>query len=231
MVLSAARRDGASGDAVAAWERYDVGSSTVVESASRPANGNWDVPIDLAAGQYAALAQVAMSADGDAVAVWTRVLEYENLVETAARPAGGQWGPPTGLPGAAAQSYSYSPQVAMDAGGDAVAVWTHNDSSSLSVQAAEYSIAGNTSSAPGTAGAPARPPAAGKLTPAPRVHLLYTPNRPHKPHPAGGPRWTFHFSDQTPKRASTADSTARGSGPVPHRWSTGTSPAAVTCSE
>lgn len=87
----------------------------------------------------------------------------------------------------------------MDAGGDAVAVWTHNDGSSLSVQAAEYGIAGNTSSAPGTVGTPARPPAAGKLTPAPWVHLLYTPNRPHKPHPAGGPRWTFHFSDQNPE--------------------------------
>jgi hypothetical protein len=256
----------AAGDAVLIWERY-VGSATVVESTSRSANGNWSAPTDLAAGQDAALAQVAMSAGGDAVAVWTRVLEYENVIETATRPAGGQWGPPAGFTAAAGQSYSYSPQVAMDAGGDAVAVWTHNDGSSLSVQAAGYDAAdpsidslsiptsgetgaplafsvstfdvwsaveptwsfgdgssasgesvshtyahpgkyevtltatdavGNTSSASGTvvvAGATAT----GKLTPAPRVYLLYTPNHLHKPHPAGGPRYTFHFSDQNPE--------------------------------
>jgi hypothetical protein len=258
----------AAGDAVLIWERY-VGSATVVESTSRPANGDWSTPTDLSAGQDAALAQLAMNASGDAVAVWTRVLEYENVIETAARPAGGQWGPPTEFSAAGGQSYSYSPQVAMDGGGDAVAVWPHYDGSSLTIQAAGYDAAdpsidslsiptsgetgtplslsvstfdvwsaveptwsfgdgssargksvshtyahpgeyevtvtatdavGNSSSATGTIAVTAKPAAVtGKLTPAPRVRLLYTPNHSHKPDPAGGPRYTFHFSDQNPE--------------------------------
>jgi hypothetical protein len=275
----------AAGDAVAIWERYREGSTTAVEAVSGSTSGNWSAPTDLAAGQNAALAQVAMTAGGDAVAVWTRVLDYENLIEAIARPAGGAWSQPTPVPPPAGQSFSFAPQVAMDAAGDAVAVWSHIGNSARSIQAAVYDVvgprldrlaiagsgevgaplsfsvstydvwsaveppgwsfgdgsavsgyavehtyaepgeygvtvtatdaAGNATVATGTvvvSGGDAPPPAPGvpapeassppaeplEPAPAPGVELLYTPNHPHRPDPVGGPRYTFHFSDQSP---------------------------------
>lgn len=49
---------------------------------------------------------------------------------------------------------------------------------------------------PAPSGGGQAPPATPIVTPsAPAaVRLIYTPNHAHKPNPAGGPRWTFHFS-------------------------------------
>jgi hypothetical protein len=56
------------------------------------------------------------------------------------------------------------------------------------------------SSVPSAGGRPAPEPAPAGAAPvilAPRIDLTYTPNNDHRPNPAGGPRWTFRFSDPT----------------------------------
>jgi hypothetical protein len=65
---------------------------------------------------------VALNGRGDAVAVWARQDPTHARVRAAYRPANGAWGAPidVGLPQAASTP---EPQVAIDAVGDAVAVW------------------------------------------------------------------------------------------------------------
>jgi hypothetical protein len=42
------------------------------------------------------------------------------------------------------------------------------------------------------------PGASPAAAPEPRIVLLHTPNTPHRPDTAGGPRWTFVFTDAAP---------------------------------
>ncbi len=67
----------------------------------------------------------AFDANGDAVAVWTEsprsiseVIAHVYPVRSAVRPASGRWQPPDTLSG-----YGGNPEVAVDARGDAIAVW------------------------------------------------------------------------------------------------------------
>lgn len=45
---------------------------------------------------------------------------------------------------------------------------------------------------------PAPPPPSPQPQPQPKTRILYSPNHPHAPNRAGGPRYTFHFKDETP---------------------------------
>lgn len=78
--------------------------------------------------------RIAINADGDAVAVWTRLEGRVRLVQASLRPEGGDWGPAQtiSLPGADA----YLPSVAIDSTGAAYAVWTRTTPTGLVVQAA-----------------------------------------------------------------------------------------------
>src|SRR5262249_40307259 len=90
------------------------------DAAAAPA---WLQRHDLSAhGEDAAAPRIALDAAGDAVAVWRRFDGADYVIQSAARPAGGSWSAPVDLsaPGEEAQS----PQLAVDAAGDAVAVWT-----------------------------------------------------------------------------------------------------------
>lgn len=101
----------------------------------------WLAPVDVSAqGQKAEDPQVAVDAAGDAVAVWQRSEGAEVIVQAASRPAGGTWGAPVELsvPGENAGL----PRVAMDAAGDAVAVWVRSDGSHRIVQAASRPAGG-----------------------------------------------------------------------------------------
>jgi hypothetical protein len=119
----------AQGDAVAAWERRGGLRGPAIEAAFRPARlGHWKAPALLSPGWLPLGAaegpQVAIGANGDAVAVWGREDEASNthIVEAVVGSARtGRWRAPTVLsaPGAAAEA----PQAAIDARGDAVAVW------------------------------------------------------------------------------------------------------------
>jgi hypothetical protein len=120
----------ARGKAMAVWERIS-GADVIVEAAWRPAHEDWGEPAKLSIGRGEAAPRVALDARGNAVAVWQLTTEpppqgsnepgtAHAFIQAAARPAGGGWSRPQRLsPG----NDSFSPEVAVDAKGNAVAVW------------------------------------------------------------------------------------------------------------
>ena len=105
----------AAGNAIAVWRRHD-GSKYIVQSATRPAGGAWQGPVDLsAAGETAKEPELAVDAAGDAVAIWTRFDGLDFIVQSAAKPAGGGWQGPLDL--SAAGQDAEEPQVAIDSCG------------------------------------------------------------------------------------------------------------------
>jgi len=122
----------AAGNAIAVWRRHD-GSKYIVQSATRPAGGGWQAPVDLsAAGETAKEPALAMNAAGDAVAVWTRFDGLDFVVQAAARPAGGGWQGPHDI--SAAGQDAEEPQVAIGPSADALALWSRYDGSRFVVQ-------------------------------------------------------------------------------------------------
>jgi PKD domain len=122
------------GDALAVWVRSN-GSVYIVQSAIRPAGGSWQAPADLSeAGQNAEAPQIAIDAQGHALAVWERSNGSVNIIQAAIRPAGGSWQAPVDLSEAGEEAYN--PQVAFDPQGDALAVWERFNGSNYIVQAA-----------------------------------------------------------------------------------------------
>lgn len=106
------------GDAVAIWPLEEK----FIEAATRPAGGSWQTPETLsktAAAQHSA--QVGIDAAGDATAVWEEDVGGETLTDAASRPARGKWHTPEAL--STAGENANEPRVAVDAHGDAVAVW------------------------------------------------------------------------------------------------------------
>ena len=107
------------GDAVAIWDSYDEEHEIeIVQSARMPAGGAWSTPVNLGPGNEP---QIATAATGDAVAIWSTFEGDQDIIRSAVKPAGGGWGMPTDLsaPGLA----SVAPMIAVNASGDAVAVW------------------------------------------------------------------------------------------------------------
>jgi hypothetical protein len=120
------------GNAVAIWS---IGFGSTIRTAARPAGGDWSAPEDLSV-ENGRTPQLAMNAAGDAVAVWSGFDGVDDEVTWAAvRPAGGDWSPPEEL-SVAGESDGFFPQVAIDAAGNAIAVWQRFDLSDDVVQAA-----------------------------------------------------------------------------------------------
>jgi hypothetical protein len=129
------------GNAVAVWRRWD-GSNFRVQAASKPAGGVWQAPgVNLSApGQSAGGMRVASDSQGDKIAVWERFDGATNIVQAAVRPAGGAWQVPANVSEAGRESNGA--QVALDAQGNAAAVWQQFDGSNNIVHAAGYDAAG-----------------------------------------------------------------------------------------
>jgi hypothetical protein len=112
----------AAGDATVVWRRSN-GSNDVVQAVLKPVGGRWGAPVTLSeAGQDAHTPEVSVDAAGDAIAVWARSNGSNNVVQAALEPVGEPWGKPTTLSEAGQEASK--PQVAVDAAGDATAVWT-----------------------------------------------------------------------------------------------------------
>ena len=129
----------AAGDATAVWLHFD-GANYIVQSAARPAGGSWSAPVDLSApGEDADAPQVAVDPGGDATAVWTRFNGAEtgsnSIVQAASRAPGGSWSAPVDL--SLVERNAEIPEVALDAAGDATAVWRRFDGANYIVQSAE----------------------------------------------------------------------------------------------
>jgi hypothetical protein len=129
----------AHGDAIALWAR-SRGMADVIQAASRPAGGAWSTSHTLsetdASGERQ---QLAVNADGSAVAVWLRSGGNERVLADT-EPAGGAWRIPVVLSEAGDDDY---PAVAIDPQGNAVAVWGERLSGApFAVQAAGFDDAG-----------------------------------------------------------------------------------------
>ncbi len=111
----------AAGDATAVW-MIQEGGSLVARTAYKPAGGSWQAPEALTAkGEEGGDPQIALDAHGDALAVWTKAVGYDNVVRGAYRPAGGSWQAPADI-SAESEDAQY-PQVALDGSGDALVAW------------------------------------------------------------------------------------------------------------
>ncbi len=114
------------GDAVAVWRQYDGIADSIY--ANRLTSGVWGTAEQLETGTGTADdPQVAFAPNGDAVAVWR---QYDGIADSiyANRLTSGTWGTAELLEADDARNAD-APQVAVDANGDAVAVWRHSDGS------------------------------------------------------------------------------------------------------
>ncbi len=101
----------------------------------------WTAPQNVSvAGQSAALTQVAVDADGDAVFAWVRLDGPNQRIQTRARSATGALGPLRTI-SPAGQNAS-TPRVAVDADGDAVFAWQRSDGTNSRIQTRALSAAG-----------------------------------------------------------------------------------------
>jgi hypothetical protein len=116
------------GDATVVWRRFD-GSNYVVQAAVKPAGETWGATSTVSeVGREASQPQVAVDAAGGATVVWTRYdgLSYGGYsnydVQAAVKPAGAAWEEPVAV-SEESQEEGLEPQVAMDAAGNATAIW------------------------------------------------------------------------------------------------------------
>jgi hypothetical protein len=123
----------ARGNAVAVWE-----DDQAAVAALRPAGGSWQpAQVISAPGMRVGTIVVAVSPGGDAIAVWVRLAFTDSgrldVVQASVRPAGGRFGAARDIsqPGV----LGGSPQVGMDARGNAVAIW---EGAGAVVEAATY---------------------------------------------------------------------------------------------
>ncbi|WP_457631877.1 hypothetical protein [Oceanithermus desulfurans] len=133
------------GEAVAVWEQLD-GATNRVYKAERQA-GSWTMPVDLA--DHLSLAgtspayypQVALNDAGDAVVVWMQQDGAGNDQIYKAERRGGSWTTPVDLADhlSFAGGDAASLQVALNDAGDAVVVWSQQDSAgNYQIYKAEY---------------------------------------------------------------------------------------------
>ncbi|MGA8352873.1 MAG: choice-of-anchor Q domain-containing protein [Solirubrobacteraceae bacterium] len=112
------------GQAIAVWIRDDV-----VQAAFKPAGGPWAKSATVSqTGQDASEPQVAVDATGDATVVWTRYIGQSSggmskyAVQAAVKPTGATWEAPA-IVSEESEEEGLEPQVAVDAAGDATAIW------------------------------------------------------------------------------------------------------------
>jgi hypothetical protein len=115
----------ATGDAVAAWERFDTTGTTFVGIASLTAGASTPDAADFAAGAVVATPDLASDPAGDAVAVWSGADGTNSAIFSSFRPPGGAFQNPFAL--STRGQNATEPQVALDQAGEVIAVWERSD--------------------------------------------------------------------------------------------------------
>lgn len=127
------------GNAVAVWTRVAGNATccTIVQAATRPVGGPWSAPRDLSApGVNARAPRVEMDAAGNAVIVWAQDSAGGTVIRHRTRPAGGDFSASAPLSEAEVGHDASAPELAVNAHGAAVVVWTRKGVSAQVVQAA-----------------------------------------------------------------------------------------------
>jgi len=137
-------------DVIAVWARK-IDTRSVIESATRSsATGAWSPAGQLfPTGADAFAPQIAVSKRGDGVIIWTSLDPSKGLsVAASLRPAGKAWGRPIVL---TSDSTGVSgPQVAIDARGDALVVWSYSTCGASRIQTSNHLAGTSTWSSPRT---------------------------------------------------------------------------------
>jgi len=146
-----------SGEAVAVWRHFfqeEVEEKPkgfyAVQASYRPAGGSFSAPVNVAVTPSNDLPQdihVAIDAGGDTAVVWTQEepeLKDASIVKASLRPAGGSFAQPVSVSPTplVAEHPASDPRVAIDAGGETMAVWTYYNGTNDAVQAARGTVAG-----------------------------------------------------------------------------------------
>jgi hypothetical protein len=121
------------GNAVAVWRLWN-GSTWIMQASERRASGTWRAPAGISRPGVMQDPQVAVNGSGVAIAVWTRRNGLEGVIQAARRTAAGAWPQEQSLSASAGESSS--PSVAVDARGNAIAVWRRQVGSMWAVEAA-----------------------------------------------------------------------------------------------
>jgi PKD domain len=122
------------GNAVAVWLRLE-GGNRIVQAATRPAGGAFGSAVDVSDSDEDAMdPRVALSPSGDVVVAWLQWDGGDTTVQASLWPAGGSFGPPVALSPSAPSADS--PEVAIDAAGTAIVVWTRFDGADVLAEAA-----------------------------------------------------------------------------------------------
>jgi PKD domain len=127
----------AAGEAIAVWLTGESSPNYVIRSAVHPPGGEWSEPEDVSDSIAAAgKPRLAIDSASEAVAVWTAFKSGDIVVQGAIRSADGAWSEADDL-SEAGQSVTplETPDVAIDAAGNAIAVWKLESSDDI-VQAA-----------------------------------------------------------------------------------------------
>lgn len=110
------------GEAVAAWLALD-GKNFVVQAATTSVAGQWQPPVTLSEpGKNSSEPRIAIDAQGEAVAVWEHEQKAVEIVQYAVKSPKGGWGMAATL--SESSTNLFNAQVAMNATGDTLAIWT-----------------------------------------------------------------------------------------------------------
>ena len=129
----------ASGNAMAVWFQTDSPHSNIWANRYTPGSG-WGTPevIETDNAGDASNPQIAMDADGSVLAVWRQSDDGRFNIRTNRYIPGSGWSKAAALIEYSNARYAYLPQIAMNASGNAVAVWQQSDGPRQKVWVASY---------------------------------------------------------------------------------------------
>lgn len=125
------------GNAVAVW--VDVTSQTI-QTASLPFEGNWSSAVNLSDAGGTGEPQVAMNANGYAVATWQRFPGSFCTIQASTMQFGNSWSIPVDI--SAVDADAFESEIAVDANGNILAVWYQMAGSDVLIQSASLPFEG-----------------------------------------------------------------------------------------
>jgi hypothetical protein len=128
------------GDAAALWMEVE-GGQYVIRASGQTAGGAWEPGTRLTvSGEAGFEPSIALDSHGDATALWITQSGTRYLVRSARRPAGAGWTAPETVSGEGFEADDA--RLAIDADGDALAVWQGKIAATTTTEAAEFDGAG-----------------------------------------------------------------------------------------
>jgi hypothetical protein len=116
--------ENAKGDALIAWMQSVAHGEYAIDASYRPAGGAWSQPVAVSQGEGSDDEPVIkLAPDGEALAAWRHPEGKHMVIQAATRPVGSEWEAPLTLSNN--ERNSQQPSIAIDAAGEAVAVWEH----------------------------------------------------------------------------------------------------------